>query len=79
MARAMRLSRQFPPGAVAPVIAVSNKHDKALAWPQKPEDCLRDRMPGALLQRRLADPGRERCRLQRPHLGDGDDLHVTLA
>jgi hypothetical protein len=29
-----------------------------------------------LLQRRLADAGRERCRLQRPHLGDGDDLHA---
>src|SRR5437870_13576607 len=65
-------------GAVAAVVAVAHKHDYAFIRLQEPKHFFGRGMTRALLKRRLTGPACECRRLQRPHLGDGDDLHPKL-
>ena len=64
--------------AVAPVVAVSDEHHDALARLHQPKHLCGHSITGALLKRGLSNASRKGSALERPHLGNRDDFHLTV-
>src|SRR5262245_1917663 len=64
--------------AVAPVVAVANQHNDALAGFEPAVDFLGDRLASVLLEFGLTGARGECSRLEVAHLRDRDDVHGSL-